>query len=91
MCRRLCPGRRAHLIVNVDRALKHWMIATEKGYENSLKKIKCIYSNGHATKDDCYSVALQVYEEYLNKVKSNQGMKRLHLTKCTSIIEKGGT
>ena len=57
---------------NVDRALKHWMIATEKGYKNSLKKIKCIYSNGHATKDDCYSVALQVYEEYLNKVKSNQ-------------------
>ena len=46
---------------NMNRALKHYMIAVECGYENSLKKIQKLYSNGHATKDD-YAQALRAYQ-----------------------------
>jgi len=56
---------------NVDRALKHWMIAVSSGHSNSLTRIKELYTNGDATKDD-YAKALRAYQSYLSEVKSSQ-------------------
>ena len=56
---------------NINRALKHFMIAVECGHENSLKKIQKFYTNGHATKDD-YAKALRAYQTYLVEIKSTQ-------------------
>ena len=56
---------------NWERALKHFMIAVRGGHNNSLKLIKQMYSDRHATKDD-YTKALQVYQEYLGEIKSSQ-------------------
>ena len=54
---------------NMDRAVKHWMIAAQGGKANSLNMIQQLYTNGDATKDD-YTAALQGYQEYLIEIKS---------------------
>ena len=56
---------------NMNRALKHYMIAVKDGDDDSLKQIQLLYSNGHVTKDD-YTIALQLYQEYLGEIKSEQ-------------------
>ena len=56
---------------NMNRALKHHMIAAESGEPHSLKKIQKLYTNGHATKDD-YANALRAYQAYLAEIKSTQ-------------------
>ena len=56
---------------NTNRALKHYMIAVEGGWDNALKAIQKLYTNGHATKDD-YAKALRVYQAYLSNIKSTQ-------------------
>jgi len=56
---------------NVNRALKHYMIAARSGSSDSLKKIKQLYSSGYATKED-YTKALQSYQAYLGEIKSIQ-------------------
>jgi len=56
---------------NVDRALKHHMIAVRDGDAPSLKNVKELYSKGHATKED-YTKALQLYQTYLGEIKSAQ-------------------
>ena len=55
---------------NIERALKHFMIAAGSGYNNSLKMIQRMYKNGHATKDD-YANALRAYQAYLKEIKSD--------------------
>ena len=47
------------------------MIAVKGGYANSLKEIKELYSDGHATKED-YTEALQSYQVYLGDIESVQ-------------------
>jgi len=56
---------------NIDRALKHLMIAVDAGFADSLEKIQQLYSIGSATKDD-YTKALQSYQAYLGEIKSRQ-------------------
>jgi len=56
---------------NMDRALRHWVIAVKDGSLESLENIKRMYKHGHATKDD-YANALRSYQSYLNEVKSDQ-------------------
>ena len=56
---------------NMDRALKHHMIAVGFGDNDSLELIKQMFINGHATKDD-YAKALQAYQAYLDEIKSPQ-------------------
>ena len=56
---------------NMNRALKHYMIAVEGGWDNALKAIQELYTNGHATKDD-YAKALRAYQAYLAEIKSTQ-------------------
>ena len=55
----------------MDRTLKHHMIAAGLGDNDSLEKIKQLFMNGHASKDD-YAKALQVYQAYLVEIKSPQ-------------------
>jgi len=56
---------------NIDRALKHYMIAVRAGDNDSLMEIQDLYSSGHATKED-YTKALRAYQEYLDEIKSPQ-------------------
>jgi len=56
---------------NMDRALKHFMIAVRDGGHDSLKNIKTMYKNGYTTKDD-FAKALRSYQAYLDKIKSEQ-------------------
>jgi tetratricopeptide (TPR) repeat protein len=56
---------------NMDRALKHFMIALGSGGTDSLEKIKLLFMSGDATKDD-YAKALQVYQANLVEIKSPQ-------------------
>ena len=44
---------------NMDRALKHYMIAARFGYNDSLENIKRSFMNGDATKED-YAKALRI-------------------------------
>jgi len=56
---------------NLERALKHWMIAARVGCRASLEGIKDLFMNGHATKDD-YGTALRAYQTYLDEIRSVQ-------------------
>ena len=56
---------------NIDRRLKHFMIAIRGGHAGSLNKIQKLYSEGIATKDE-YTEALQFYQSYLEEIKSSQ-------------------
>ena len=55
----------------MSRALKHHMIAAGSGDNDSLKKIREFYMNGHATKDD-YAKALRAHQSYMDGIKSAQ-------------------
>ena len=59
------------LAANIDRALKHYMIAAGSGYSVSLENIKLMFMEGYATKDD-YAKALRVYQANLAEIKSAQ-------------------
>ena len=57
---------------NLDRAIKHYMIAVGDGdAADSLHMIQQLYSDGHVTKED-YTQALRLYQEYLGAIKSAQ-------------------
>ena len=56
---------------NMNRALKHCMIAIAGGNSESVNQIKRMYGYGFATKDD-YTKALQSYQAYLDEIKSDQ-------------------
>jgi len=56
---------------NNERALKHYMIAVKDGDFDSLQKVKFLYSNGRATKND-YADSLKSYQVYLDEIKSDQ-------------------
>ena len=56
---------------NMDRALKHHMIAVRSGFAKSLGEIQEYYLNGHATKND-YTKTLHSYQTYLGEIKSPQ-------------------
>jgi len=56
---------------NMDRALKHYMIAVRSGLSYSLAHIKEMFVKGHATKDN-YSKALQSHQLYVDEVRSDQ-------------------
>jgi len=56
---------------NMDRALKHYMIAVKDGHADSLQEIQDLFTSGHATKED-YTKALRSYQAYLSEIKSRQ-------------------
>jgi len=56
---------------NMERALKHYMIAVMNGRSDSLNRIQNMYLAGLATKND-YLKALQSYQKYLGEIRSPQ-------------------
>ena len=56
---------------NMDRAVKHDMIAAGSGCTASLEKIKLLFKKGLVTKDD-YAKALRAYQANLVEIKSPQ-------------------
>ena len=56
---------------NIERALKHYMLAVGSGQATSLDTVKDMYEYGHATKED-YTKALRSYQVYLGEIKSPQ-------------------
>ena len=56
---------------NMDRALKHWMIAVGFGCRKSLDSIKRLFTEGDATKED-YANALRSHQAYLDEIRSDQ-------------------
>ena len=56
---------------NMDRALKHLMIAAGLGYTDSLELIKLLFMDGKVMKDD-YAKALHAYQATLVEIKSAQ-------------------
>ena len=56
---------------NMDRALKHWMIAIVGGEKESLSSIQVMFKHGRLTKDN-YAKALVARQAYLDEVKSPQ-------------------
>ena len=56
---------------NLDKALKHLMIAVGSGKSHSLDTIRKMFMNGNAAKED-YTNALRVYQAYVGEIKSVQ-------------------
>ena len=52
-----------------DRAVKHVTIAANLGYQDSLKVLRKLYVDGHASKED-YATALRGYQAALDAAKS---------------------
>jgi TPR repeat protein len=71
----ICPLARHNLGMvdfkndRFERARKHWIIAANLGCDGSLKELKKLYIQGHATKDD-YAGALRAYQAALEATKS---------------------
>ena len=66
---------------NMDRAVKHFTMAAGCGCSKSLEKIKYLYTDGHASKDD-YKDALLAYQSYLGSVKSPQRDEAAAVNEC---------
>jgi len=66
---------------NVDRALKHLMIAAWSGCVDSLNDIKQNHLRGYISKDD-YAKALRSYQSYLDVVRSDQRDEAAALKDC---------
>ena len=52
-----------------DRARKHFIIAANLGYHESLKELRELYADGHASKED-YADALRAYQAAVDATKS---------------------
>jgi len=52
-----------------ERARKHFIIAANLGFEESLKWLRTLYANGHASKED-YADALCAYQAAVDATKS---------------------
>lgn len=68
---------------NVDRAMKHWMIAAGTGSKESLESIRKEYVNGNVTKSQ-FEKALRGYQKCIDEGKSDQRLR------AKRIIEKYG-
>jgi len=74
-------GIREKIAGNFDRALKHFMIAVRGGYSKSLNMIQKLCKNGYASKEDT-TEALQLYQTYLNEIKSDQRDEAAKRCRC---------
>jgi TPR repeat protein len=57
-----------------ERAKKHWIIAANLGLHDSLKGLRMLYAEGHATKDN-YLSALRAYQAAVEATKSAEREK----------------
>ena len=70
----------------VDRAVKHYIIATKLGLGNSLHALKTIYKAGHVRKED-FAAALRGHKAAVDATKSPQ---REEAGKLRQAAQKGG-
>jgi len=56
---------------DINRAMKHYMIAARSGYDTALKAVCAGYKAGHVTKDD-YAKTLRTYQHSCDEMKSEQ-------------------
>ena len=56
---------------NFKRAVKHWIIAANQGYDNSLATLKKFYGRGIVSKDD-FAAALRAHQAAVDATKSPQ-------------------
>ena len=56
---------------NFERAVKHWIIAANQGYDNSLEALKKFYGRGIVSKDD-FAAALRAHHVAVDATKSSQ-------------------
>jgi len=59
---------------DMNRAMKHWMIAARAGFDISLKQVGKGYKAGLITKDE-YASVLRAYQSSLDEMKSEQRTK----------------
>jgi TPR repeat protein len=59
---------------NFERARKHFIISANLGWNDSLKCVRTLYADGHATKED-YAGALRGYQAAVDATKSNERKK----------------
>jgi len=59
---------------NIDRAMKHFMIAARSGFDESLKGVGEGCKGGFVTKDE-YTSTLRSYQNIRNEMKSDQRTK----------------
>lgn len=57
--------------VDMDRAMRHFMIAAAAGYDDSLRQIKEAFKCGHATKDD-FAKALRAHKEAKDAMRTDE-------------------
>ena len=57
-----------------ERAKKHFIIAANLGYHNSLKCLRQLYADGHASKED-YADALRAYQAAVDATKTPERKK----------------
>ncbi len=69
-----------------DRARKHFIIAAGLGDEDSLKELRELYADGHASKED-YATALRAYQAASNGTKSAEREEAEAYYKASGIIE----
>ena len=55
----------------VDRAVKHFIIAANLGYDKSIKQLKGCYARGEVSKED-FAAALRAHQATVNATKSPQ-------------------
>ena len=56
---------------NVEKAVKHWIIAANLGYDRSMKELLPSYKNGYITKEQ-YGATLRTHQAAINATKSAQ-------------------
>lgn len=75
-------------IGRVDRAAKHWIIASKLGNDKSLERVKDLYKDGHVSKDD-FTAALRGYQNTINEMKSPQREEAAEYAKYAAERERG--
>jgi len=58
-----------------DRAVKHFIIAANLGYDGSLKELKGCYAEGKASKDD-FALALRAHQAAVDEQKVHRGKQK---------------
>jgi TPR repeat protein len=56
---------------NVEKAAKHWIIAANLGYENSMKSLWLEFKDGNITKEDLDGT-LRIHQAAIDETKSEQ-------------------
>jgi TPR repeat protein len=64
---------------NFERARKHFIIAANHGYHDSLEGLRLLYADGHASKED-YANALRAYQAAVDATKSAERKQAVSLS-----------